>query len=575
MVVGTSLEEVLMDNAERKLSCVNGPALEEEPALGALTLSGFFAEVCERHAAREALVYRDADGQMQRWSYTELMQQSRAVAKALTAGGLCKGARVGIMMTNRPEWVAAAFGIAMAGGVVVALNTFATPREFEFFIRQADCSVLLLEETMQQKNFLADLRQFLPEISQANPGNLQFETFPSLRRVVVLGDSQDCSGVEPWSQFISSAATVSEQFCDAIANAVCEADEAVVFFSSGSTALPKGIRHNHRAVAIQCWRWARLLELQSDVRAWTPNGFFWSGNFCVLLGATLAVGGCVVLQPYFNADEALDLLVSEKISYPFVWPHQMADLVAAPGYMEADLSSFYYVDADWPFSVNPTVIDNGWRYPGNSFGCSETITINCSYPASTPLEIREKSHGIPMPGNTLAIVDVMDGRPVPLGEHGEIAIKGATLMTGYLRVPLDMVLDENGFYRTGDGGYIDDRGRLIWQGRLNDVIKTGGANVSPQEVDTILMKYGGIKAAHTVGVEHDTLGEMAVACIVPMAGNTIDENGLNAFLRENLASYKRPRELLLLKDEDLTFTANNKIKIDALRELAAERLASR
>ncbi len=97
--------------------------------------------------------------------------------------------------------------------------------------------------------------------------------------------------------------------------------------------------------------------------------------------------------------------------------------------------------------MQPFIKDDGWRYPSNSFGCSETITINCSFPASTSAELRGGSNGWPMPGNTLAILDVETGEPVAVGERGEIAIKGPTLMSGYLGVPLTDSLDNNGFYR--------------------------------------------------------------------------------------------------------------------------------
>ena len=126
--------------------------------------------------------------------------------------------------------------------------------------------------------------------------------------------------------------------------------------------------------------------------------------------------------------------------------------------------------------------------------------------------------GEPLPGNTLKIVDPLTGAIVPRGERGEIAVKGPTLMLGYIGIPLDETLDEEGFFRTGDGGYIDERGRLFWEGRLNDIIKTGGANVSPVEVDGVLADHPGVKVSQTVGVPHETLGEMVVACVVPQRG---------------------------------------------------------
>ena len=107
---------------------------------------------------------------------------------------------------------------------------------------------------------------------------------------------------------------------------------------------------------------------------------------------------------------------------------------------------------------------------------------------------------MPCPGNTIRIVDPLTGAVLPRGQSGEIAVKGPTLMLGYLRVPPENVFDEDGFFHSGDGGFVDDQGRLHWHGRLNDIIKTGGANVSPLEVDAVLASCPGVKIAATVGV---------------------------------------------------------------------------
>ena len=114
---------------------------------------------------------------------------------------------------------------------------------------------------------------------------------------------------------------------------------------------------------------------------------------------------------------------------------------------------------------------------------------------------------------------------IPRGESGEICVKGPTLMLGYIGTPLDETLDAEGFFRTGDGGYLDEAGRLFWEGRLTDVIKTGGANVSPLEIDEVLAKHSAVKVTKTVGVPHSTLGEIVVACVVPHDGATRRSRG--------------------------------------------------
>ena len=174
---------------------------------------------------------------------------------------------------------------------------------------------------------------------------------------------------------------------------------------------------------------------------------------------------------------------------------------------------------------------------------------------------------------TIKIVDPFASTVMPIGERGEIAVKGATLMLGYLGVPLDETLDGEGFFRTGDSGYVDDAGRVFWEGRLNDIIKTGGANVSPVEVDSRLMQHPGVKLAQTVGVPHDTLGEIVVSCIVLHDGILVEAEALRSFVKEQLASYKVPRRILFLDETELVQTGTAKVKTEDLRKLATARLA--
>ena len=161
---------------------------------------------------------------------------------------------------------------------------------------------------------------------------------------------------------------------------------------------------------------------------------------------------------------------------------------------------------------------------------------------------------------------------MPIGERGEIAVKGPTLMMGYIGIPLSESVDDEGFLRTSDGGYIDEDGRLFWEGRLNDIIKTGGANVSPLEIDAVIRECPGVKISQTVGVPDELLGELVVSCIVPHEGAELDEATIRTYAKEKLASYKLPRRVLFVAEDDLETTGSSKIKTADLRKLAAERL---
>jgi fatty-acyl-CoA synthase len=577
--INSVVDKRIMTDEASMASTTRGPPLADEP-LGSLTLGGFLREVCSQYAAREALAFHPADGPVIRRSYAEVWEEAFAVARALAARGVTKETRVGLLATNRPEWVSAAFGIALAGGTCVALSTFASASELEYQLRAADVSLLILERSVVKRDLLAELIGICPEIAAAS-AEVRSPRLPFLRRLVCIGDGflgnsdsrKRVSGsIESWEDFLRAETLAPAALVEAMAAQVSPLDRGMVFFSSGSTAKPKGIVHTHRAAAIQCWRWRRVMALGEGVRTWAANGFFWSGNFAMALGSTFAAGGCLVLQRYFVPGEALRLMQAERVNLPFAWPHQWARVAEDPAWKAVDLSALHYVGSTSTLRTHPTVRAD-WDEPVAAYGSTETLTISTIHPSGTPESECAGNHGRPLPGNTLRIIDPLTGEVVARGERGEIAVKGPTLMLGYLRTAPEESFDEEGFFHTGDGGFIDAEGRLHWEGRLNDVIKTGGANVSPLEIDAVLAECPGVKIATTVGVPHDTLGEMVVACIVPESGAELEEAVVRSFAAARLSSYKVPRRVIFVVESDLTLTGSNKVRRNALRELVARRLA--
>lgn len=557
---------------DRAAAIVAGPPLTEEPGLGTLTLPGFLREVTEQYASRTALL-SPADGI--EWTYADLWARAHEVARALRACGVGKDSRVGVLMTNRAEWLAAVFGASLAGGVAVALSTFSTAPELDHLLRVSGVSVLLFERSVAKTDFGGLLTELEPGLATAAPGAVASAAYPFLRYLAVVGDPVPGGAVESWDAFLARGAETDPALIEATAATVQPSDTAVLFFSSGTTSKPKGIRSAHRGVTLQMWRFRRMFGFGpgDEVRCWTANGFFWSGNFAQALGATLAAGGTLILQSLFDAAATLDLIRAQRVNFPVAWPHQHAQLQGAPNWETADLSSLKFVDRDLPLATHPTV-DTDWTEPGHAYGNTETFTITTCFPACTPEETIAGSSGVPLPGVTVKIADPLTGAALHRGEHGEICVKGPTLMLGYLGTPLDETLDDAGYFHTGDGGYLDDKGRLYWEGRLTDIIKTGGANVSPLEVDEELDRYPGVKIGRTVGVPHETLGETVVACVVPHTGRTLDAGAIRDHLRARLASYKVPREILFFTEEDLALTGSAKIKSSDLRRLAAQRLAA-
>jgi fatty-acyl-CoA synthase len=435
--------------------------------------------------------------------------------------------------------------------------------------------VLILERRVLKKDFAELLIGLEPAIASAAPGEVASLKFPFLRHLAMIDCEQQLGAIEGWSAFLARGKDIPDARVEATSAASLPADPGMLLFSSGSTGKAKGVLSAHRGVCLQLWRWAQWYNFESErpPRSWGANGFFWSGNFCQQIGGTLSAGGTLILQRWFDPEEALALMEREKATMPLAWPHQWAQLSSARNYPDVDLSSLVYVDRDTPLARHPTV-NSRWKEPWQAYGNTETFTLITVFASGTPPELAlPNCHGHPTAGSTVKIVDPLSDETMAIGERGEIAVKGPTLMLGYLGIPLADSLDDDGFLRTNDGGWVDAEGRLFWEGRLNDIIKTGGANVSPLEIDAVIRECPGVKVSQTVGVPDELLGELVVGCIVPRAGAVLDEGTIRSFARERLASYKVPRRILFFREEELETTGSSKIKTAELRKRAADRLA--
>jgi acyl-CoA synthetase (AMP-forming)/AMP-acid ligase II len=291
----------------------------------------------------------------------------------------------------------------------------------------------------------------------------------------------------------------------------------------------------------------------------------------MIMGATLAGGGTLVLQERFEASEALRILSAQRVTAAHAWPHQQAAMEDHPTWLSTDLSSLRQVEAFGPFGRHPSVqAADPWTARA-AFGLTETFTIISSDPADTIQDGDDIHSGHILPGNSIRIVDPSTGVAQPSGADGEIWVKGPTLMKGYVKQGSGV--DDNGWFHTGDAGFVDANGRLHWTGRTSDLIKTGGANVSPTEIEEVLVRHPKLKVGLAVGVPDPLLGELVVVCAVAHEGAVVSEADIQSFLRGRLASYKIPRRVLFFQDADLAFTGSAKVRVDALRALAGARLS--
>jgi fatty-acyl-CoA synthase len=531
-----------------------------------LTLGRFLLDVAERHAERTAIVWEE-----QRISYAALRARAEALARGLVGAGVVKGARVGLFMANRPEWIEALYGAALIGAVVVPINTFASGAERDHILRHGDVSLLLVGRRLLKRDYLEELLADHPPLAEPRRGPILCPALPQLRRLFCLGLASARGAAETWDELLALGKDVEPELVSALCDEVHPSDDALIIYTSGSTALPKGVLHVQRTAALQGWRFAEFLRFGQE-RVWTAQPFFWTAGIAMSLGATFASGSTLLLQPYFDPGAALELMERERATVAHAWAHQQKAMAEHPGASRRDLRSLTKLAAHSPLRELTGIRDDSWGTEG-SYGLSEAFTLAAMIPSDSPAELRRSTSGRALPGVQIRIVDPETGAALPTGEHGEIAFKGVVLMRGYYKLLPERWQDADGFFRCSDGGSLDAEGYLHWTGRIDDLIKTGGANVSPLEIQRALESFPPLRAARAVAVPHPTLGQAIVLCAVRAEGSRVEEDEVRAWLRSRLSAYKLPRRVLFFEPGEIELTGNQKIRVGPLRDAALARLS--
>lgn len=538
------------------MTTFEGPALESARGLGALTLGGFLSEVAASHTDREALVFDDPllDGATVSWTYADLEREAHAIAAGLLARGVGHSTRVAVVMGNRPEAVASIFGIALAGGVAVPLSTFSTTSELHDLLARSAVAGVLTQTRLLNARPADDIAAMVAD-----------DGLPFLGWTAAVGDSSwgellrdgiaHTSAVEPRSVGISPG------------------DPGLIQFSSGTTSTPKGMLHLHRAPTLQFWLQADIFRRTPASRVWAPLPLFWTAGFTTAMGATLAGGGCFVLQETFDAGDALRLLARERVTEPYTLPHHARALFEHPDWESTDLSSLREVFGKSVFTRHPSVDgDTAWNMP-IGYGMSETCAIVVSHRWETTRDEMRTSTGRLLPGVRLRVVDPETGAILGPGEDGEFALAGPTLMDRYVGISREECLDADGFFHTGDVGHVDEDGEVHWTGRRTEMIKTSGANVSPAELEIALRSCPAVRRARVVGLPDERRGEIVTLCVETTDGADTSEDELKAFLAERVARYKVPRIVLFFEPGELPTTGGDaKVRDEELIAIAMRRL---
>jgi fatty-acyl-CoA synthase len=532
------------------------------------TLGGLLDEMAARHPERPALIFQGT-----RVTYRQFQQEVGAFARGLLHLGVRRGTHVALLMGNRLEWLYSAFAVIKLGATLIGLNTWYRPRELAYVLERSEATVLITAARFLRHDYGMMLRELIPELERSRPGALASERFPHLRMVVIYG-LEDCTGAYTWDQVRGLACDVSESRLAELQKPVSPEDIAYILYTSGTGAAPKGVTLRHRSLIENAFSIGERQHLTEHDKLWIAAPLFWiyaSGN---ALLAIMTHGGCFVLQEVFDPAEALQLIEAERCTVFYGMPNMARAMAEHPDRPHRDLCSLRTgITIGSPEDLRVMIDDLGITNLCNVYGLSEAYGNSTVTDADDPVEIRLHTQGKPLPGQYLRIVDPDTGAPLATGAVGEICITGHITPGYFKNDELNRaVFDGEGFLHTGDLGYLDAEGRLHFRARLREMIKTGGINVAPLEVEEVLLTHPKVKQAYVLGIPDIMKGEEILAVLELHEGAVCTAEELQTFCRQQMASYKVPRHIQFRNSSELPHTETGKVLKRALREQAIQQL---
>jgi fatty-acyl-CoA synthase len=529
------------------------------------TIPALLDEIAAQRPNHPAVLYH-GDG----LTYSELRSSAMSVAKSFLALGVKRGDRVGAILGNQPEWLMMSLGASYVGAIFVPLNTWYKRSEIEWTIRHCGLSVLVSLSQFLKQDFSATIRSIIPQLAMSEPGQLRSDAFPSLKAVVFLGER--VSGAFTWQEFLAAGSSESEKTVAMRQATVEPGDAAYILYTSGSTAEPKGVLLGHGGVVGNGYDMGQRRFVDGGDRVWIGTPLFYGLGATNALPVALTHGATVVLQDSFTAGSAIETIARTQSTVYYGTGNMTRAILDHPDYSLKKIGSLKKGNAGTMTEYKRmTLVEMQISLASPAYGLTESYGNATVGMADDPLDAKLHTNGTPLPGTELAIVDPVSKRPLAAGEIGLILLRGHTTL-GYFNNPEETqkALQPDGFFNTGDLGHLDEAGRLIFHARLKEVIKSGGINVSPLEVEQLLVQHPNIRDAYVVGVPDTTRGEVVVAFVD--ADRRLSEQEVRDFIRERSASFKVPRHVFFYSEEQLPRLASGKVAKHRLIEDAIRHL---
>lgn len=460
------------------------------------------------------------------WTYQQVDADASSLAAALSELGLGRGDRIAVNLPNGIEWIIATLAAARLGAVLVPVSPQLSVHDLRYQLRHAEVSCVVTIEQWGAVDFLQRFEELLGDL-------------PDLQYVVTVGD-EDLWYDDRIFQFEDLVSRGAGRSLPDVPDD--DAQDLAVLYTSGTMGKPKGVVLSHRALVENAVRTAQVLELSPEDRVLTAVSFSAIFGFSAMLG-TMASGATLVLQPAFDAAEALTLMIRTQVTVLHGVPTQYHLLMREDSFDASRLKSLR-TGLMAGTAVGEALVRKVRRWCDVlvAYGLTETGAVVSITRFGDSDDVRGHSVGSTLPGVEVMSMDLVTGQLHGPESVGELAVRGPNLMRGYLRMPAETakVLTPDGYFLTGDLGIIDEDGTVRILGRRQETITRGGQQLYPRDLEDRLRAHPAVDDVCVIGVPHDVMGELVCACIVAVEGAVITGDEIKRFARDTMSADKVP-----------------------------------
>ena len=523
----------------------------------------------EKYGDKDAIVFPEG-----RYSYQDISAYAQNISKALLALGVEPGDRVGYFLQECIDTVGIIIGAAKIGAITAPINSRFKTTELQQVIVHAGMKVIFTSSPAVATDFNGLINETFPQIAESPSQRLDFPEAPELEALITLDDIER-PGTFNLSDVNELALTISDEVVAARQVGVRVRDTAIIMYTSGTTAMPKGAMLSHESFSRYAASIKKRMRLDEDDIFWAALPMFHIGGVAFVI-ASLFVGSTFIHTGNYNPDVALQQIRDERPTvalpaFETIW----VPIVNHPTREEDDFDSIRLVMVvGVPERLRQFQEQTPHAPILNCFGQTEVCAFLSLCELDDEPELRFTKGGFPLPGMIAEVHDPESGEMLPNGSIGELWYRGPNMFDGYFRDPelTEEVFDERGFFRTGDICELDEDGRVTFVSRLKDMLKVGGENVSAAEVEGYLITHPSIALAQVVAAPDERYVEVPAAYIQLKPDAQATEEEIIDFCRGKIATYRVPRYVRFVEDWPMSGT---KIKKVILREMIAEELKSK